>query len=149
MASLRTPLYRDFLTPALHKRFSSAALITLVLCYAEAILIADKSSSELDPHIKNWLRSDIMTVFWFWFPIGPAGIRTLLIFISVLSLFVLRVAQLHLGTTEKVLKPDSSTEKSFRHPNVSITLHNFRNISVPIQHFSNFCVVPVLGVVVR
>ena len=91
----------------------------------------------------------MMIVFWFWFPIGPAGIRTLLIFISVLSIFVLRVAQLHLGTAEKVLKPDSSTEKSFRHSNVSITLQYFRKISVPIQYFSDFCVVPVLGVVVR
>ena len=107
MASLRTPLYRDLLTPALHKRFSSAALITLVICYAEAILIAHKSSSELGPHIQECLKFDIMTVIWFWFPIGPAGIRTLLIFISVLSVFVLRVAQLHLGMTEKVLKPDS------------------------------------------
>ena len=106
MASLRTPLYRDFLTPALHKRFSSAALITLVVCYAEAILIADKSSCELGSHIQECLRFDILTVFWFWFPIGPAGIRALLIFISVLSVFVLRVAQLHLGTTEKVLKPE-------------------------------------------
>lgn len=80
MASLRTPPYRQFLTPALHRRFTSAAFITLVVCYAEAVLIADKSS-----------------IFWFWFPIGPAGIRTLLLFISSLPIFVLRVSQLHLG----------------------------------------------------
>ncbi|CAF9920898.1 MAG: hypothetical protein ALECFALPRED_001659 [Alectoria fallacina] len=80
MASLRTPLYREFLTPALHRRFTSAALITLVVCYAEAVLVADKCS-----------------IFWFWFPVGPAGIRTLLLFLSALSIFVLRVAQLHLG----------------------------------------------------
>ena len=46
MASIRTPLYREFLTPALHKRFTSAALITLVLCYVEAVLIAEKSTSK-------------------------------------------------------------------------------------------------------
>ena len=48
MASLRTPLYREFLTPALHRRFTNAALITLVVCYIEAILIADKSKCESD-----------------------------------------------------------------------------------------------------
>jgi len=36
-------------------------------------------------------------VFWSWFPLGFTGIRTLLLFISSLSVFVLRVAQLHFG----------------------------------------------------
>lgn len=35
---------------------------------------------------------------WKWFPIGPAGLRTLMIFISSLAIFILRVAQLH-GTS--------------------------------------------------
>ena len=35
---------------------------------------------------------------WLWFPVGPAGIRTLLLYICSLSVFVLRVAQLHLGS---------------------------------------------------
>lgn len=33
-------------------------------------------------------------VLW-WFPIGSTGIRTLLLFLSPLAIFVLRVAQLH------------------------------------------------------
>ena len=37
----------------------------------------------------------LSTVIWSWFPLGPAGIRTLLLFISALAVFVLRVAQLH------------------------------------------------------
>ena len=97
MASLRTPLYRDFLTPALHRRFTSAALIILVICYAEAVLIADASSSKFEEQLLKHSGSDIVAVIWFWFPIGPAGIRTLLLFVSALSIFVLRIAQLHLG----------------------------------------------------
>lgn len=97
MASLRPPLYRQFLTPALHRRFTSAALITLVVCYAEAVLIADKSS-----------------IFWFWFPIGPAGIRTLLLFVSALSIFVLRVAQLHLGSRTTASPFETFTRYLFR-----------------------------------
>ena len=46
MASIRPPLYREFLTPALHMRFTNAAFITLVVCYAEAVLVADMSTSE-------------------------------------------------------------------------------------------------------
>lgn len=34
------------------------------------------------------------SVFW-WFPIGTTGIRALLLFLSPLAIFVLRVAQLH------------------------------------------------------
>ncbi|KAI9873812.1 MAG: hypothetical protein M1830_010584 [Pleopsidium flavum] len=77
---LRTRLYREFLTPALHRRFTTAAGVTLLVCYAEAILIGDKSS-----------------LIWSWFPLGRAGIRTLLLFIPCLTIFILRVAQLHIG----------------------------------------------------
>ena len=34
---------------------------------------------------------------WSWFPLGFAGIRTLLLFVAALVVFVLRVGQLHLG----------------------------------------------------
>ncbi|KAA6410386.1 MAG: nuclear envelope [Lasallia pustulata] len=76
----RTRLYREFLTPALHRRFTTAAGLALLICYAEAVIIGEKSS-----------------FLWLWFPIGRAGIRTLLLFLCVLSVFVLRVAQLHIG----------------------------------------------------
>lgn len=35
--------------------------------------------------------------FWTWFPIGPAGIRTLFLFICGLSIIVLRISQYHIG----------------------------------------------------
>ncbi|KAK4696767.1 nucleoporin NDC1, partial [Lecanoromycetidae sp. Uapishka_2] len=69
MTTPRPSLYKELLTPALHRRFTGAAGTVLVVCYVEAVLIGDKSSS---------------------------GIRTLLLFISALSIFVLRVAQLHI-----------------------------------------------------
>jgi nucleoporin NDC1 len=36
-------------------------------------------------------------VFWCWFPFGIAGIRTFLLFIPAFMIFILRVAQLHVG----------------------------------------------------
>lgn len=39
----------------------------------------------------------IAAVFWSWFPLGLTGIRTLLLFICCLAVFILRVAQLHIG----------------------------------------------------
>ncbi|MCJ1475215.1 hypothetical protein MMC13_003875 [Lambiella insularis] len=76
----RVRFYREFLTPALHRRFTRAAGFTLLICYAEAVIIGDKSS-----------------LLWSWFPLGLAGIRTLLLFIAGLVIFILRVAQLHFG----------------------------------------------------
>lgn len=38
------------------------------------------------------------TVFWSWFPIGACGIRAVLLFVTSLVVFVLRVGQLHLGS---------------------------------------------------
>lgn len=33
-----------------------------------------------------------------WFPIGPCGFRAILLFISCLAIFVLRVGQMHIGS---------------------------------------------------
>jgi len=71
--------YRDFLTPFLHRRFTNAALLTLALCYVEAVWMG------------QW------GIFWQWFPLGRAGLRTLMLFVSILSVYVLRIAQLHVG----------------------------------------------------
>ena len=37
-------------------------------------------------------------VFWLWFPFGSCGVRTVLLFISSLTIFVLRVSQMHIGS---------------------------------------------------
>ncbi|KAI9734734.1 MAG: hypothetical protein M1818_006721 [Claussenomyces sp. TS43310] len=84
--------YKDFLTPALHRRFSKAAVALLGLCYVEAILLGQWDS-----------------LFWSWFPFGLVGIRTGLLFICAFSIFVLRVAQLHVG-----LRTTSSEFQTFK-----------------------------------
>ena len=98
MSLPRAPPYKELLTPALHRRFTGAAASILLLCYVEAFLIGEKSSCEKHALVGPTTQAtDVLEVFWSWFPIGPSGIRTLLLFISALSVFVLRVAQLHLG----------------------------------------------------
>lgn len=89
--------YRDFLTPSLHRRFTNAAFIGLVTCWIVAISMAEPSRQS--PSLYRFLASPLTcaAVFWSWFPLGIAGTRTLLLFISSLSVFILRVAQLHFG----------------------------------------------------
>ena len=149
MASLRTPLYREVLTPALHRRFTSAALITLVVCYAEAVLLGNMSSSELDPRRSKLSGADMVAVLWFWFPIGPAGIRTLLLFVSALSIFVLRVAQLHLGMVEKLIERDWSTKIYTRVSDNSIAFPDFHEISITLEHSPDVGMVHFLRMVVQ
>lgn len=72
--------YKDFLTPALHRRFISALSVCFGLCYLESIIIGKKNS-----------------IFWIWFPLGITGLRAIFLFISTLCIFLLRVAQLHIG----------------------------------------------------
>lgn len=76
----RIRLYKDFLTPALHRRFTSAAGIVLAACWLEAVLIGDRTH-----------------LFWSWFPISITGLRTLLLFAPCLSVFICRVANIHVG----------------------------------------------------
>ncbi|KIE02563.1 nuclear envelope protein, partial [Metarhizium majus ARSEF 297] len=88
-APVRRAPYKDTLQPALHRRFSSTAILLLAVSYLEALLLA------------NW-----SSYFWSWFPIGPAGFRTLLIFSCGLSILILRIAHYHVGlkTTESGLQ---------------------------------------------
>lgn len=71
--------YKDFLTPAMHRRFTSATTGALLLCYIEAVLISDGN------------------LFWRFFVLGRPGIRMMLLFLSVLSVFIIRLANLHVG----------------------------------------------------
>ncbi|KAI0025066.1 nucleoporin protein Ndc1-Nup [Xylariomycetidae sp. FL0641] len=72
--------YKDFLQPALQRRFASTAAIVLLLAYVEAV-----SWSSLDSFI------------WSWFPLGRPGIRALTIFASVFPVIILRIAHSHMG----------------------------------------------------
>ncbi|KAH8175483.1 nucleoporin protein ndc1-Nup domain-containing protein [Sarocladium implicatum] len=78
--TVRRAPYKDFLQPALQRRFSLTATILLVVSYLEALLTADWES-----------------FFWSAFPIGPAGFRTLFIFACGLAILVLRIAHYHVG----------------------------------------------------
>lgn len=75
----RVRQYKDFLTPALHRRFSYAAALTFAVCYIESVLISPPS------------------LLWFWNPISFTGVRTLSLFLPCLAVFIVRVANLHFG----------------------------------------------------
>ncbi|SZF05795.1 unnamed protein product [Blumeria hordei] len=79
-AATKVRPYKDFLTPALHRRFVAALSVCLAVCHLESIIIGAKNS-----------------FFWTWFPLSKAGIRTSLLFLSILCIFLLRVSQLHVG----------------------------------------------------
>lgn len=90
-----------------------------------------------------------MAVLWFWFPVGPAGIRTLLLFVSALSVFVLRVGQLHLGMADRTPMFQLRTELFTRVSDNSVTLRDFHKISVSLQHTPDIGMVPFLSMVVQ
>lgn len=74
--------YRDYLTPCLHRLFTNAALVGLVACYVASVLMSPWS------------------LFWSWFPLGPTGARASLLFISVLCVFILRIANLRVAARQ-------------------------------------------------
>ncbi|KAI3395567.1 hypothetical protein diail_1079 [Diaporthe ilicicola] len=80
MAPVRRAPYKDFLQPALHRRFTSTASILLGIAFVEAVVLASWDS-----------------LFWAVFPIGPTGIRAFFIFLCGLAIIVLRIAQYHVG----------------------------------------------------
>ncbi|KAF1835081.1 hypothetical protein BDW02DRAFT_568368 [Decorospora gaudefroyi] len=89
--------YRDYLTPALHRRFNKASRYTLLLCYMIACWMGEWDN-----------------LLWLWFPLGLTGIRTLLIFLSALSIYVLRVARWHVGRRQTHTRCQTFTTYFFR-----------------------------------
>ncbi|KAF7506169.1 hypothetical protein GJ744_012149 [Endocarpon pusillum] len=78
--TLRIRPYRRFLTSAFHRRFVHASALALLVCWDDAFWLGSKTS-----------------YFWSWFPISLTGVRAVLIFVSCLAVFILRVATLQLG----------------------------------------------------
>ncbi|KAI1269836.1 nucleoporin protein Ndc1-Nup [Xylariaceae sp. FL1019] len=79
VAARRAP-YKDFLQPALQRRFAGTAAIILAIAYLEALTLS------------SW-----QSLIWSWFPLGLPGIRALGIFASVLPIIILRIAHSHMG----------------------------------------------------
>ncbi|KAI1084529.1 nucleoporin protein Ndc1-Nup [Whalleya microplaca] len=72
--------YKDFLQPALQRRFASTAGVLFGIAYVEALTLASYTS-----------------YIWSWIPIGPTGIRALAIFACILPTIILRIAHSHIG----------------------------------------------------
>ena len=91
--------YREFLTPALHRRFVASTGWALLLCWLEGFLMSNKTSRKGLSSCINYKKL-MHVVFWSWFPLGPVAIPTLLLFLSALLVFLLRIDQLHLGARQ-------------------------------------------------
>ncbi|KAI3329492.1 nucleoporin protein Ndc1-Nup [Ustulina deusta] len=72
--------YKDFLQPALQRRFAGTAAIVLGLAYFESLTLSRWNS-----------------FIWPWIPLGPSGPRALTLFLCVLPIIVLRIAHAHVG----------------------------------------------------
>ncbi|KAI1480684.1 nucleoporin protein Ndc1-Nup [Daldinia eschscholtzii] len=79
-AIARRAPYKDFLQPALQRRFASTTGVLLGLGYVENLFLA------------TW-----DNLLWPWFPFGPATIRTFAIFACILPIIILRIAHSHIG----------------------------------------------------
>ncbi|KAK3722739.1 hypothetical protein LTR37_002310 [Vermiconidia calcicola] len=75
----RSRPYKDFLTPALHRRFTRAALLVFAACYLASLLMRPPS------------------LLWLWNPLSATGIRACMLFMSCLAVFIVRVANMYCG----------------------------------------------------
>jgi nucleoporin NDC1 len=102
-ATVRRSPYKDFLQPALQRRFATASLVVLAIAYLQSLLLASWTSCEF-----GWSNGRqggsisllILTpfsVFWSWFPIGPTGFRAIPLFFGGILVVILRISQYHPG----------------------------------------------------
>ncbi|KAI1347761.1 nucleoporin protein Ndc1-Nup [Xylaria sp. FL0043] len=90
--------YKDFLQPALQRRFAGTAAIILGLAYIESLTLSRWNS-----------------LLWSWVPLGPPGLRALALFLCVLPIIILRIAHAHMGvrTSNSVFETFSNTVLRF------------------------------------
>ncbi|KAF2863951.1 hypothetical protein K470DRAFT_254261 [Piedraia hortae CBS 480.64] len=75
--------YKDFLTPAFHRRFTAAILPVLFACWAVAACISLGSGTSF---------------FWSIFPLFSwCGLRTLALVLPCLCIFIVRIMNMHVG----------------------------------------------------
>ncbi|KAI1745238.1 nucleoporin protein Ndc1-Nup, partial [Xylaria scruposa] len=79
-SAARQAPYKDFLQPALQRRFAGTATILVGLAYLESVTLS------------SW-----KSYIWSWFPLGLPGLRALAIFLCVLPIIILRIAHAHMG----------------------------------------------------
>ncbi|KAI1297809.1 nucleoporin protein Ndc1-Nup [Xylaria venustula] len=98
--------YKDFLQPALQRRFAGTAAIVLGLAYVESLTLSSWSS-----------------LIWSWIPLGPAGVRALGLFLCVLPIVILRIAHSHMGirTSNSTFETFSSSVLSFSTMEIVLT----------------------------
>ncbi|KAF2642417.1 hypothetical protein P280DRAFT_447789 [Massarina eburnea CBS 473.64] len=103
--------YRDFLTPALHKRFTDGSWLTLMICCI----------------ISAWMDLSTDTCKWAVLSIAPVALvltRMLLIFISAFIISMLRVAQWRVGHRNTLTPWDTFFKYVFR-KNTLITIAGY------------------------
>ena len=66
--------------------------------------------------------ANLVQDLWSWFPIGPAGIRTLLLFVPALIIYILRVAQWHVGQRNTDTPWHTFRKQAIRHSTFSTIL---------------------------
>lgn len=112
-ATVRRSPYKDFLQPALQRRFATASLFVLAIAYLQALLLANWSSCKQLPNPlfppKHHLTQPFAVV-WSWFPLGPTGVRAVFLFFCGISIIILRIAQYHPG-----LRTSDSGVSTFLH----------------------------------
>ena len=58
-------------------------------------------------------------VLWIWLPFGPTGIRTLLLFIPALAIYLLRIAQWHVGQRQTLTRAETFQKYFLRRNTIS------------------------------
>ncbi|KAI5928217.1 nucleoporin protein Ndc1-Nup [Camillea tinctor] len=115
VAIARRAPYKDFLQPALQRRFAYTVLLLLGISYFEAL---------------TW--SSWNSFIWSWFPIGLPGIRTLAIIGCILPTVILRIAHSHVG----IRTSNSPLETLFRTAFLFSTLETILTFALSAWLFS-------------
>ena len=96
-APAKPRLYRRTLTSTLHTRFIHAAALSLILSWDNAVFLHPKRGSlcpQANHRVAHLTQVDLI---WSWFPLGPAGFKTALFFLTNLFVFTLLIATTEVG----------------------------------------------------
>ena len=130
---VRARFYRELLTPVLHRRFTRAASLMLLVCYVDSIIIGHKSSSTSPSFVLDEIKLILP------FPSPMVSLSTWASWVAYRTTFHIKLVNIH----------PTHWATSSRCSLNGITLSDFQTVFLSIQYSPDIRLVLFLSMVVQ
>ena len=147
MAAVRPVLYREVLTPSLHRRFTDCSLLVFAFCYIESILLAEKTSCELHAFCRSSRLYSLNLSFMDLVSCGSSW-HSSVAALHIRSFDLCPQGRFFTSWSVPLLLRAIEILMIIRKPESNLTLNYTPRCCLPVEHIPHLCLVPLFSMVV-